>query len=84
MREGGHSEVKPWCREEFPNRGMSLEYARQAWRCYVAAGSGENAILTFKEQDALTKPASPIAITTMANILVRAEHSPSSPAKPSD
>lgn len=36
VREGGEPEVKPKYRVEFANRGMSIEFARLAWRRYFA------------------------------------------------
>lgn len=43
-------------RVEFADRGMSIQFARLAWRHYLAEGVDLNEIPTHEDQDAMTRP----------------------------
>lgn len=49
---------------------MTLEFARIAWRRYLERATDVKAIPMTEEQDALTKPVSPIASVALANVVV--------------
>lgn len=63
---------------------MSLEYARLAWRRYLADGTDDKAIPILEEQNALTEPASTIASAAMADVVVLTAGLRLSPAISSD
>lgn len=52
--EGGHPEIRPTYCTDFAERGMSMEFARSAWRRFFADGTDFTAIPTLAEQDAFT------------------------------
>lgn len=84
VRECGRSEVRPRYGEELAYRGISMEYARLVWRCYLANGTNMNEFPTFEKQDVLTKPAGLVESAAMAYGGVRAGRPPSSSALPDD
>lgn len=71
-----HAELKPRFRRKFANRRMLTEYARLAWRRYLANKTYTKAISTLEKQIALTRPASPVVSLEVANVVVPETLSP--------
>lgn len=84
VHDGRHPEARLRYREEFADRGMSLEDARLALGHYLANGIDVNAIPTREKQNVLTRPASTIVSAAMTDVADPFERSPESPVVPRD
>lgn len=82
--KGGQLEAKLRNVEEFRSHGMSLQNARLAWRLYLADATDVTATPKHEKKDTLTTPASPVASSAIADVLVSPERLPSSSAMPSE
>lgn len=68
--ESGQLKVNSRYCKKFANHVMFVNYARLAWLRYSADGLDANFVLTFKEQDALTRPESSFTGVTVSFVVV--------------